>query len=88
LPRCHDEFKSEFRIDPYDVSNASIDSTLPQSHTCSFVLDLPAYSSVDVMYNRLNYAITYCSSIDGDSSMNEAPTPNDVDSDWSDDDRQ
>ncbi|CAM4807592.1 unnamed protein product, partial [Rotaria magnacalcarata] len=88
LPRCHDEFKSEFRIDPYDVSNASIDSTLPQSHTCSFVLDLPAYSSVDVMYNRLNYAITYCSSIDGDSSMNEAPAPNDVDSDWSDDDRQ
>ncbi|CAF3327250.1 unnamed protein product [Rotaria socialis] len=86
LPRYHDEFKSEFRIDPYNVSNASTDSTLPRSHTCSFVLDLPAYSSVDVMYNRLNYAITYCSSIDGDNTMNEAPAPNDADSDWSDDD--
>jgi hypothetical protein len=25
------------------------------------------------MYERLNYAITYCSSIDGDGMMNEAP---------------
>ena len=36
------------------------------SHTCSFALDLPAYTTTEIMYERLNYAITYCSSIDGD----------------------
>jgi hypothetical protein len=25
------------------------------------------------MYERLNYAITYCASIDGDGDLNEAP---------------
>jgi E3 ubiquitin-protein ligase HERC2 len=44
--------------------------TILGSHTCSFVLDLPDYSSIDIMYDRLNYAITYCSSIDGDGGMN------------------
>lgn len=39
------------------------------------------------MYERLNYAITHCSSIDGDGTINEAP--NEVDHDYgttSDDD--
>jgi hypothetical protein len=37
------------------------------------------------MYDRLNYAITYCSSIDGDGNMNETPVPTDFDSDWTED---
>jgi hypothetical protein len=51
------------------------------AHTCTFVLDLPEYSTTDIMYTRLNYAITYCSSIDGDGNMNEAPVTTDFDSD-------
>lgn len=27
------------------------------------------------MYDRLNYAITYCSSIDGDGAFNDPPPP-------------
>lgn len=49
------------------------------AHTCSFVLDLPAYSTIDIIYNRLNYAITYCTSIDGDGTMNETLIPTDFD---------
>ena len=52
------------------------------AHTCTFVLDLPEYSSMDIMYDRLNYAITYCSSIDGDGNMNEAPVSTNSESGW------
>jgi hypothetical protein len=40
------------------------------SRTCTFTLDLPEYSTVEIMYDRLNYAITHCSTIDGDGNMN------------------
>lgn len=43
------------------------------SHTCFFTIDLPAYSTSEVTYERLNYAITCCSSIDGDGAINDAP---------------
>jgi hypothetical protein len=37
------------------------------------MIDLPAYSTTEIMYERLNYAVSCCSSIDGDGNMNEAP---------------
>lgn len=43
------------------------------SHTCFFTIDLPEYSTEEVMHERLIYAITCCSSIDGDGMMNEGP---------------
>ena len=38
------------------------------------------------MYERINYAITYCLFIDGDGNMNEAPVPTDFNADPSLDD--
>ncbi len=63
------------------LDNPTLSFTVLGSHTCSFVLDLPDYSSIDIMYDRLNYAITYCSTIDGDGNMNEAPVTTDFQSD-------
>ncbi len=45
------------------------------------MIDLPAYSTSEIMYERLNYALTYCSSIDGDGAMNDAPTADLFDTD-------
>jgi hypothetical protein len=42
------------------------------SHTCFFTIDLPAYSTFEIMYERLNYAIMYCSSIDADGALDDA----------------
>ncbi|CAF4210459.1 unnamed protein product, partial [Rotaria sordida] len=47
------------------------------SHTCFFTLDLPEYSTTDIMYERLNYAFTNCPSIDGDGIMNDVINPTD-----------
>ncbi|CAF1246869.1 unnamed protein product, partial [Didymodactylos carnosus] len=49
------------------------------SHTCFFTLDLPPYSTEEIMYERLNYAITHCSSIDGDYGLNEPTMQPDLD---------
>ncbi|CAF0824617.1 unnamed protein product [Adineta steineri] len=75
LPNSDEDFTTRFTINGFDITNGPVDGALPRSHTCSFALDLPEYSSTDVMYDRLNYAITYCSSIDGDGNMNEMPDP-------------
>jgi E3 ubiquitin-protein ligase HERC2 len=42
------------------------DGYLPVSHTCFFQLDLPTYSSKDVVREKLLYAITHCQAIDLD----------------------
>lgn len=47
-------------------SRADCDRILPASHTCNQSLELPPYSSTDVMYERFVYAITNCVSIDTD----------------------
>jgi hypothetical protein len=56
----------KFRISGmHPVGN--IDHYLPVSHTCFFTLDLPAYTSRQVMHDKLLYAITHCRAIDLDN---------------------
>jgi hypothetical protein len=45
------------------------------------MIDLPAYTTSEIMCERLNYAMTCCSSIDGDGNMNDAPTADLFDAD-------
>ncbi|CAF0773776.1 unnamed protein product [Adineta ricciae] len=86
LPTRDEDFNTMFCIDMYDADNEEIDKILPRSHTCSFTIDLPKYSTVDIMYERLNYAMTYCSSIDNDGTMIEASETNNFREDSSDGD--
>jgi hypothetical protein len=44
----------------------NVDNYLPLSHTCFFTLDLPAYTSKQIMHDKLLYAITHCQAIDLD----------------------
>ena len=44
----------------------SVDTYLPKAATCFFALELPLYSSVDVMRSKLLYAITHCGDMDTD----------------------
>ncbi|CAF0859852.1 unnamed protein product [Rotaria sordida] len=86
LPSRDEEFTSRFTINPYYISNGEVDKVLPRSHTCFFTIDLPAYSTIEIMYERLNYAINHCSSIDGDGNMIEVIDPNDFATDYSSED--
>ena len=42
------------------------DDQLPTSHTCFYQLELPAYSSADIMRKKLLYAIYNCAAMDTD----------------------
>ncbi len=63
LPLNSADFQQKFVVlsCPYNT-----DRVLPISHTCFFQLELPRYSSEQVMRERLLYAITNCRDIDTD----------------------
>ncbi|CAF3719514.1 unnamed protein product [Rotaria sp. Silwood1] len=69
LPNRDEDFPTNLQISRLETTG-NVDDALPKSHTCSFGLDLPPYSTKEITYERLNYAITYCSSIDNDWNMN------------------
>jgi hypothetical protein len=86
LPSRDQDFTMKFTINQYSIDDGDVDKALPRSHTCAFAIDLPEYSTTEIMYERLNYAITYCSSIDGDGTFNdETNTRNLLDDSDSDD---
>ena len=45
---------------------ASIDQLLPRADTCFFNLELPAYSSEEVMYQRMMTVLSIDCGLDGD----------------------
>lgn len=57
--------------------NGPVDKYLPLTHTCFFTIDLPRYSSKEIMRQRLLYAITHCTAIDLDGTAGTG---------WEDDD--
>eukprot|EP01006_Ploeotia_vitrea_P029336 TRINITY_DN61905_c0_g3_i1.p1 TRINITY_DN61905_c0_g3~~TRINITY_DN61905_c0_g3_i1.p1 ORF type:complete len:182 (+),score=25.86 TRINITY_DN61905_c0_g3_i1:238-783(+) len=64
LAVTEDAFNTQMKIQKLDKPNP--DAFLPLSHTCFFSLELPEYSSRQVMQQRLLYAITHCQAIDTD----------------------
>jgi len=63
LPLTDDGFVQQHIISSAYRDN---DAALPESHTCFFQIDLPRYSSVEILTERLRYAFTNCISIDND----------------------
>jgi E3 ubiquitin-protein ligase HERC2 len=66
LPLRADAFPQRFKLQNF--SRTPADNYLPVSHTCFFSLELPAYSSLEVMKQKLTYAIYNCQAIDGDDT--------------------
>jgi E3 ubiquitin-protein ligase HERC2 len=66
LPLTAGDFSQRFKIQ--NMSKSPADSHLPESHTCFFALDLPRYSTIDIMREKLRYVIFNCTAIDGDDT--------------------
>lgn len=63
LPLRAEEFERKLKISRMHKSDAAPDDYLPISHTCFFSIDLPRYSSLDAMHQKVLYAITHCVAI-------------------------
>ncbi|KAG7394634.1 hypothetical protein PHYBOEH_004944 [Phytophthora boehmeriae] len=68
LPTHAADFTQDFKISGLPKAAGRADMYLPIAHTCFFSIDLPAYSSREVMHDKLMYAIIHCQSIDADNT--------------------
>jgi HECT-domain (ubiquitin-transferase)/UBA/TS-N domain len=71
LPYSEQDFQDNFfRIVPLIPSGSEKhpDKFLPRSHTCFFSLELPRYSSAEVLRERLMYAISHAHTIDDEEA--------------------
>jgi len=66
LPLTASQFPQRFKLQSFGRSPP--DNYLPVAHTCFFSLELPAYSSLELMQEKLRYAIHNCQAIDGDDT--------------------
>jgi len=57
----------KFKIQPFTRIH-DVQKALPVAHTCFFSLELPAYSSLEVMTERFTYAVVNCNAIDADNA--------------------
>ncbi|OQR81938.1 HECT E3 ubiquitin ligase [Thraustotheca clavata] len=64
LPNSVAEFPQWFKLQSFSKTPA--DSYLPVAHTCFFALELPPYSSQELLSKKLLYAIYNCQEIDAD----------------------
>jgi len=66
LPLTAAGFTQRFKLQSF--GHTPIDSHFPVAHTCFFSLELPAYSTLAIMKDRLRYAIFNCEAIDADDT--------------------
>ena len=66
LPLTAAGFSQKFKI--LSFTRYPSDAYFPVAHTCFFSLELPAYSSLEIMKEKLRYAMFNCEAIDGDDT--------------------
>jgi len=83
LPPKGVEFSQKMRIlnmvneDP-EIHSSSLhkqDILLPKAHTCFFSINLPKYSTKEILAEKLRYAIINCTEMDGDFRVDAATVP-------------
>lgn len=67
LPLCSEDFNEIHEI----CSKHGGNETLPESHTCFFQIDIPNYTSYNILKEKLTYAIENCQAIDNDFENND-----------------
>lgn len=60
-----DRLPVKLRVLPY-ANATNPDAVLPRATTCFFALELPDYSSLEVMKQRLYYSVENCADMDAD----------------------
>lgn len=73
VPARAADFHTKFKIqDPAPSSLADPDKNLPHAHTCFFSIQLPPYSTAEIMKERLSYAMWNCQSMNADMNLKDS----------------
>ena len=65
LPPEEELAREEMKLFPL-ITDGDSDEPLPTAETCFFNVKLPHYTSIDVLREKLRYAILHTRTIDGD----------------------
>jgi hypothetical protein len=68
LPLNKAGFSQPFKIQGFPRHAGGVDNYLPVSHTCFFSVELPRYSTKEILRQKLLYAVHNCVAIDGDDT--------------------
>lgn len=68
LPLSSESFNQPMKL----TKRSSGVDAFPISHTCFFEIEIPEYSTKEVMLEKIMYAIIHCTSIDGDGNAGTA----------------
>eukprot|EP01084_Bolivina_argentea_P086197 155804_1 len=77
MPNKKSQFSGNtFKLQPFTMSSSvqqkTVDLLLPKSHTCFFSLQLPSYSSLEIMKERFLYAFNNAASMDRDLKLQDS----------------
>ena len=67
LPLTEDDW-GEQRMRIHTLEKPNPNQYFPVAHTCFFSIELPKYTSREICYKRLLWAINNCTSIDADNT--------------------
>mmetsp|Transcript_40925 Transcript_40925/g.80309 ORF Transcript_40925/g.80309 Transcript_40925/m.80309 type:complete len:1149 (-) Transcript_40925:51-3497(-) len=81
LPLTAAGFPEKFKISRHHKSDANPNRYCPIAHTCFFRVEMPRYTSLQAMQARVMYAMTQCTSIDTDGTVNRTAAIADVEGD-------
>ena len=68
LPLSSETFTQKMKL----TQRSSSPDAFPISHTCFFEIEIPVYTSKEIMREKIMYAIIHCTSIDGDGNSASA----------------
>merc|ERR1711924_441683 len=73
LPPTVQDFKQKFKVQAptKEATKLNPDKFLPKAHTCFFSLNLPRYSTKEIMREKLIYAMDNCIEMDADFRLAE-----------------
>ena len=73
LPPVGVDFPQKMKVQSSvgEDSNTKPDQYLPKAHTCFFSINLPKYSTKELMASKLRYAITQCTEMDADYRLTD-----------------
>jgi hypothetical protein len=77
LPLSSETFTQPMKL----TQRSSSPDAFPISHTCFFEIEIPVYTSKEIMRERIMYAIIHCTSIDGDGNAGSAEGWEDIEED-------
>jgi len=74
LPTSKQNFSERFTISGHSRSRSNPDAWFPIAHTCAFSVEMPKYTNIESMTEKIKWAMYNCTTTDADGSVARGAT--------------